>query len=220
MKRVTFVLMCVCAATSFGTVIYDNPTGGTIWAWNWGDYTAHTVAEVDYAGNTVIQHTGVVSNTTGADVNARFGSKWDFTISGNTSANPADYTISFDLRNVSGNWDPIALNLAVVTPNPVAGAGQYGHGFATMNVAQADGWVHYEFNLADYVNDWWEGADWDLMQSTWSIEVGMPWPGVSVADGVSFTQVWEMDNLQVAIPEPATLSLLGLGALAMLRKRK
>lgn len=222
MKKVS-LLMCVCMVsvmTSYAAVIYDNPTGGTIWAWNWtGGPTTHTTAEVNYDGNVVIQHTGVVDNSAGtAAADTRFGSKWDFAITGNTSANAADYTISFDLRNVSGNWNPIQLNLAVLTKEA---AGDYGHGFASMNVAQADGWVHYEFNLADYVNDWWQGSAWNLTTPNWSVEVGMPWPGTSVAAGTSFTQVWEMDNLQVSmIPEPATLSLLGLGALAMLRKRK
>lgn len=221
MKRLWFMMMGLCVATSFGMVIYDNPAGGTIWAWNWGDNgMTHTATEVNYDGNVVIQHTGVVNNTTGAAANYRYGSKWDFTVSGNTSANPADYTISFDLRNVSGDWNPITLNLAVVTPNPAVDTGQYGHGYAAMNVAQADGWVHYEFNLANWVNNWWQGTEWDLLQSTWSMEVGMPWPGVSVPDGTSFTQVWEMDNLQISIPEPATLVLFGLGTLTAIRKRK
>ena len=160
MKRVLFGLMCVCVATSYGAVIYDNPTGGTIWAWNWGDNTAHTAAEVDYGGNVVIQHTGVVDNSTGVDpVNARFGSKWDIAMTGNTSADPADYTISFDLRNVSGDWDPITLGFAVVTTNPVVGTDQYGYAYPNQVIAQADGWVHVEYSLADSAGNWWQAAN-------------------------------------------------------------
>ena len=194
-----FAVMCV--ATSQAVVIYDAPNGGTIYAWNWtgGACITHTVTEVDYDGNVVIQHTGVINNTTGAAADSRFGSKWDFTVSGNTSADPADYTISFDIRNVSGDWDPIQEGLAIVTPNPAVGTDQYGHGFPAISVAQADGWVHVEFNLADYTNNWWQGSEWDLTQSTWSMEVGQPWPGESVADGVSFNQVWEMDNLKITM---------------------
>jgi len=218
MKRTAFILMCMCTAASYGVVIYDNPAGGTIWAWNWGDNgMGHTAAEVNYGGNIVIQHTGVVNNTTGGNVNYRYGSKWDITVSGNSSADPADYTIAFDLRNVSGSWDPIPLNLAVLTKES---GGDQGHGYATMNVAQAAGWVHYEFNLANWANNWWQGAAWNLTNPSWSLEVGMPWPGISTPNGTSFTQIWEMDNLKITmIPEPASLILLGLGALSVVKKR-
>jgi hypothetical protein len=220
MKRVMLVLMCVCAATSYGVTVHDNPTGGTMWAWNWGDNTVHTATEVDLGGgNYVVHHEGVVDNSVGVDpVNARFGSKWDFTVSGNTSANPADYTVSFDVRNIAGNWDPIPLGVAVLTKEV---GGDYGHGYALVTPSIADGWVHVEINMADYVNDWWQGTAWDLTNPNWSMEIGMPWPGESVAAGESFTQVWETDNLQISmVPEPATLALLGLGALTAIRKRK
>lgn len=222
MKRAAFVLMCTCVAVSYGAVIYDNSTGGTIWSWNWtGGPMTHTVAEMNYDGNVVIQHTGVVNNTTGAAANTRFGSKWDFTVSGNISTIAADYTMSFDLRNVSGDWNPVTLEVFVLTPNASIGADQYGRGSGAMSFAQADDWVHVEYNLAALPVGWWQGQSWDLTQSTWSMEVGMPWPGVSVADGVSFTQVWEMDNLQISmVPEPTMLVLLGLGSLAMRGKRK
>ena len=54
-----------------------------------------------------------------------------------------------------------------------------------------------EFNLADSTGDWWEGNAWDLTNPNWSLEVGMPWPGLSVPAGESWTQVWEMDNLKI-----------------------
>jgi hypothetical protein len=213
MKRLvllTAVLAAMCVATSQAVVIYDNPNGGAANGWNWGTTICnHTAAEVDLGdGNIVIRHTGVVNNTTGAAADARFGSKWDLTVSGNTSVDPADYTISFDVRNVSGNWDPYPLQLAILTKeNP-----DQGHGYATVNLAQADGWVHVEFNLADWSNNWHEGAEWDLTNPNWSLEVGGPgWPGTSYPDGTSFTQVWEMDNLKIIMgsdtapyePQPA-----------------
>ncbi len=205
MRTMCLMLVALCAATSFGVVIYDNPNGGTTAAWNWGtDICTHSVAAVDIGGgNIVIRHTGVVSNTSGEGKNARFGSKWDFTVSGNTSANPADYNVSFDIRNVSGNWNPIVLGVAIVTPNPAVGGDQYGHGYANLSISQADGWVHVKFNMADYVNNWWQGANWDLLQSTWSMEIGQPWPGDVMPNGTSFTQVWEMDNLKITMGSDA-----------------
>ncbi|HRS72857.1 MAG TPA: PEP-CTERM sorting domain-containing protein, partial [Anaerohalosphaeraceae bacterium] len=68
--------------------------------------------------------------------------------------------------------------------------------------------------------NWWQGAAWNLTNPSWSLEVGMPWPGISTPTGTSFTQIWEMDNLKITmIPEPASLILLGLGALSVVKKR-
>ncbi len=205
MKKATLLLtvfVVLCVATSQAVVIYENPSGGAANGWNWGTtICTHTAAEVDLGdGNMVIRHTGVVSNTTGAAADARFGSKWDITVSGNTSADPADYTISFDVRNVSGNWDPYPLGVSVLTKqSPDAG-----HSFPTINVAQADGWVHVEFNLADYTGDWWEASEWDLTNPNWSLEVGGPgWPGTSFPNGTSFTQIWEMDYLKITMGSDA-----------------
>jgi hypothetical protein len=195
------ILAILCTATSNAVVIYNSPSGGTAAAWNWGtNICTSAAAEVDIGGgNMVIRHTGVVNNNTTAATNARFGSKWDFTVSGNTSAKPVDYTVSFDVRNVSGNWNPIVLGVAIVTPNPAVGTAQYGHGYTNQSIAQAAGWVHVEFKMDSFVNNWWQGATWDLLQSTWSIEIGQPYPGDSFAVGTSFTQVWEMDNLKITM---------------------
>ena len=116
-------------------------------------------------------HTGTVNNNTGAAADTRYGSKWDITVSGNTSADPADYTISFYLRNVSGKWDPIPLSLAVLTKEDP----DQGFGYAVQQIAQADGWVRVEFNLADSTGDWWKAMP-GLTNPNWSLEVGMPWP--------------------------------------------
>lgn len=210
MKKATlllamFAVLCVFATTSTAVVVYQNDyEGGTAGAgaggWNWGTTicTHSAVFADDGAGNIVVRHTGTVNNNTTAAADARFGSKWDITLSGNTSADPADYTVSFDIRNVSGNWNPIEEGFAVVTwaPGTTSGDDQ-GHGYPVTSAAQADGWVHVEFNLADWSNNWWQGVNWDLTQSRWSIEIGQPWPGLSIAPGVSFVQIWEMDNLKI-----------------------
>lgn len=221
MKRILLAALCACAAASYGEIVYDSPDGGTQWGWNWtaGALTQHVASVVDYSGNTVIQHTGMVGNTTTNAADSRMGSKWDITLTGNTSADPADYTISFDIRNLSGNWDPMPMGIAVLTKED---GGDQGHGYAVMNIATGSSWTHIEYNLADWANNWWQGDAWDMTNTNWSIELGMPWPGESVDAGVSFTQVWETDNLQIdMIPEPATIGLVGIfGAGVMFVRRR
>jgi hypothetical protein len=229
MKKVLFGLMCMCVAfvmTSFAADVvvyennYDSQTAGTgFGAWNWGDAgLTHTATYEDW-GSIVVQHQGTFTNTTTAAVNVRFGSKWDIAMSGNTSANAADYTISFDLMSVMGAWDPMPLELWILT----GGGNGLGYGIGGISVSQAAGWTHVEVNMADMTWTWWNGTAWDLTSASWAIELGGPgWPGRAVQPGESIDQMWLMDNLNVtmAIPEPASLVLLGLGSLTMLRKRK
>lgn len=237
MKRLVFVSMCVClmcSMTSYGVVVYEDNynsyTPGTDFAaWDWLDngVGVHTSTYEDY-GSIVVKHVGAFNNTTGSAVNSRFGSKWDITMTGNTSANPADYTISFDIRNLQGPWDPEKLELFVLT----GGGNGVGKGSGIMDFdrveavssdkPKADNWFHVEWNLADLTVGWWNGTGWNLTSTPWSLELGGPgWPGVPIQPGESFTQIWLMDNLEITmIPEPATISLLGLGALALIRRRK
>lgn len=222
------VFVLSIAVNAVPVTVYQNdynsqPAGAGFVAWNWGDNgMAHTAVYEDW-GTIVVQHVGSITNTGDAAVNCRFGSKWDLGMSGNTSANPADYTISFDVMSVKGEWDPINLELFIVTSNPEVGAAQYGRGSGAISFLQAAGWVHVELNLAALLVGWWQGQSWDLTQSTWSIEVGgPPYPGMSVKPGESVEQMWLFDNLRVVmeVPEPTGMSLLSLGALAMLRKCK
>jgi hypothetical protein len=170
--------------------------------WNWADAEqVHTVAYVDYDGNIVVEHIGTIDNSAGtADINTRFGSKWGITLSGNTSSDPNDYTIEFDLRSVSGNWDPIDLEFYVLT----GGGNGVGYGSGISQYAQADGWVHVSVNLADLAAGWWAGTDWDMTAPDWQIEVGGPaWPGVAVPAGTpAWDQIWLMDNLKITMAEP------------------
>jgi len=184
-----------------GETVGDGFTEGN--AWNWGDNgTVHTATYQDYGGNIVVDHNGTIGNPTAEARNMRFGSKWDIAMTGNTRSDPADYTIEFDLRSVSGNWDPINLEFFVLTKE----APDQGYGSGASAYAQADGWVHVEKNLADLNVGWWEGTNWDMKNPSWSIEVGgPPWPGTSVPAGTpAWDQVWIMDNLKITVFMPPT----------------
>jgi hypothetical protein len=208
MKKVVFVLMCVFLAgsmTSFAdTVVYYNDyndpnlVGTGFDAWNWGDGACmHTAVYADYNDNIVVEHTGTIYNGSTSPVTTRFGSKWDITVAGNTSDDPADYTIELDLRNVQGNWDPHQIEVFVLTKTPSA---DLGYGLPTLDLNQADGWVHVTANLGDLTKVWWQGAGWTMTDPNWSIEVGgPPWPGPEVNPGEEWTQIFLMDNLKITM---------------------
>ncbi|MBN2181488.1 MAG: hypothetical protein JW715_06210 [Sedimentisphaerales bacterium] len=217
MKKTIPIVLLLCLAgsiTSFADIVYENDyegeaVGDGFPAWNWGDNgTVHNAVYAEYDGNIVIEHTGTIGNSTTAARNMRFGSKWDIELSGNTSSDPADYYIAFDIRSVSGNWDPIDLEFYVLTK--IGGTADNGYGSGVSQYAQADGWVHVEANLADLTVGWWAGTSWDMTEPMWSIEVGgPPWPGTSIPAGTAeWDQIWLMDNLIITMgeepPSPAT----------------
>lgn len=213
-KRAILTTLCACVAgfpvCNAQVVVYENDyegetIGGGFPAWNWGGGGAdHTATFADYDGNIVVEHRSNVVGTGAAD--NRFGSKWDLTLSGNTSTDPSRYTVSFDIRNVQGGWDPIDLQLFVVTEEQ-SGSDDNGYGAAAASFSQADGWVHVEYNLADLNVGWWQGQEWVLNKQRWSLEVGMPWPGLEVATGTTFEQVWLMDNLKIEMQLPPMVDL-------------
>ena len=209
MKKTILIVLFLSLAgsmTSFADIVYeDDYQGSTVGdgfpAWNWGDNgTVHNAVYANYDGNIVVEHTGTIGNSTTAARSMRFGSKWDITLSGNTSSNPADYFIAFDIRSVSGNWDPINLEFFVLTKES---GGDYGYGSGVSQYAQADGWIRVVANLADLTVNWWQGQDWDMTNPSWSIEVGgPPWPGTSIPAGTpAWDQIWLMDNLIITMGE-------------------
>jgi hypothetical protein len=202
---ITLILCLVGTMTSFADVIvYENDFEDpcqvdALSGWNWADGgQVHNVVYADYEGNMVAEHTGTIDNSAGtASVTTRFGSKWGITLSGNTSTDPNDYTIEFDLQSVSGNWDPIDLEFFVLT----GGGNGVGYGSGASSYAQADGWVHVKANLANLPAGWWAGQAWDMTDPNWQIEVGgPPWPGVEVPAGTpAWDQIWLMDNLKITM---------------------
>ena len=165
-------------------------------AWNWTGDAATTNASTveEYGGSMWRQMASFISSDSGTT--GRYGYKVDITMSGeNTSADEADYFVEFDVVNLEGDWDPVPLQLALLTANAEVGTGRYGYSFPSFEVAQADGVVHVKYQLNEHTANWWEGTGWDLTQTTWAYELGMV--STTVETGASFTQKILVDNFRI-----------------------
>jgi hypothetical protein len=176
----------------------DREIGSPTEGWHWYDNAASHVGQyVDFEGSIVREHTGTIS----VGINKRFGYKTDIEMTGNTSDDPCDYTFELDIRNLQGNWDPHLIEIFVLTYNPDVGGGSYGYGLPTLDINQADGWVHVKYNLGDLADNaktWWQGTEWDMTNPLWSYEIGgPPWPGVEASE--PWTQVFLVDNLKITL---------------------
>ncbi|MGD2094746.1 MAG: hypothetical protein PVH77_07040 [Phycisphaerales bacterium] len=209
MKKTILIALFLCLAGSMTCLadiitvheddFEDREIGSTTEGWLWNDNAAsHEGLYADFEGSIVRQHTGTLNS----DINQRFGYKTDIEMTGNTSEDPADYTIELDIRNLQGEWDPHEIEIWVLTYNSDAGGSTYGFGLPLLELYQEDEWVHIEYNLGDLVElnrTWWEGTDWDMTDSTWAYEIGgPPYPGVEVS-GASWTQVFLVDNLKITM---------------------
>ncbi|MEN6309156.1 MAG: LamG-like jellyroll fold domain-containing protein [Anaerohalosphaeraceae bacterium] len=206
--RKAILLMAVLTvmgwATSYAVVVhqdnYDNRTIGTNtegWHWTGGAVTGHAGQYVAWNNGIARQHTGTVNSASGTT--GRYGYKTDITMTGNISSNPADYTVEFDVINVSGNWTTLNIGIAVLTYNSVTGTGTYGYNYPTTAVVQGAGVVHVKHNLGNTTgrSNWWQGTGWDMTNPTWSYEINMP--DTAVAGGSSFSQVYIIDNLKITM---------------------
>ncbi len=106
---VILILLAALSLTSTAAIVFqddfeDRTPGSAAGGWNWNDgASTHTATNELFEGSMVRQQRAVINNTGTSAQNTRYGSKWDITVSGNTSSDPADYTIEFDIRNLEGN---------------------------------------------------------------------------------------------------------------------
>jgi hypothetical protein len=133
-------------------------------------------------------------------------------ITGNTSANLSDYTISFDAMVTGGG----SLNLQIQS---WTGAGFGGTQTGTLNTAPTNPgygndltltptFTHYSLNFGD--SSIFQGNNGFLPNGgTYQIAFQLNGPGAGVS---GYTETLEVDNLQVSmVPEPTILALSGMG---------
>jgi len=208
MKKTILITLFLCLAgslTSYADIITvheddfeDRAIGSATEGWLWFDNSVSHVGQyVDFEGSIVREESGTLR----ADINQRFGYKVDIEMTGNTSDDPNDYIFELDIRNLQGNWDPHLIEIFVLTYNPEVGGGNYGYGLPVLELNQADGWVHIEYNLGALAANnktWWQGTRWDMTNPMWSYEIGgPPWPGVEIEE--PWTQIFLVDNLKITM---------------------
>jgi len=205
MKKVFLGLFAMMMTTlvpmsAFGVTIVqqDFETGGVPGAWNWtgGAATTNSASIVDYEGSKWRQMQSSVNAGSGAT--GRYGYKMDIAVTGNTSANPEDYFVEFDIVNLEGDWTTVNIGIAILTnTGGDNGTTSVGYGFPNTAVTREAGIVHVKWQLSEHTSNWWQGTNWDLTAPNWSYEINMP--DTAVATGATFTQKILIDNFRIVL---------------------
>lgn len=232
----SLVLMMTIAAPSFGSIIivdedFDPISAGAVvqLGYTFGDTSGFSSSSGIGTGTGNPGDSWQTVNATTPGQNA--GSDYGFSgvggqyqngaITGNTSTNLSDYTLSFDAKADGGS-----LNIQIETwPDPGFGGSVTGK----VNTAPADPgygndqslfseWTHYELNLGDtavFMDDTGIDMSGGTIQLTFQFNGGGESPPV--------TQTLDVDNLMLTmVPEPSSMALVGLlvPALFLSRRKK
>jgi PEP-CTERM motif len=157
------------------------------------------------------------------------GQYQDVNLTGNTSANLSDYTLSFDAKaytlSLNGSASPGSLNLQLQS---FAGPGLSGS-VGTLNTAPANpgygndqtltgSYTHYSLNLGN--TSIFQG-DSGFVPTSGAMQIAFQ---LNYGGATPYAAVLDVDNLQLTmVPEPASVALCGLGlaaGIAFLRRRK
>jgi hypothetical protein len=166
-------------------------------------------------GNTILSSGGnpngcyqvTMTTTTWNDYYA--GQLFLYTVAGNTDINPSDYVLSFDANGSQ------AANIEFVIQT---WQGNWGSGPALMvgDVANepltaANTWQNFSVNLGAF-------ADGNPTGGTWQLTFQL---NSSQWNGPANTDTLTVDNIALTVvPEPTTLTLVGLGTVGLLTLRR
>ena len=144
--------------------------------------------------------------------NANFGVNiGNMTLSGNTSANLSDYTLSFDLAIGAGDPGGYGIDVGTFSADGLTGSAY--NSFTAP--AAGTGYQHFTVNMGTLGNEYGVTV---LNPTVSQMHIDLQVNGFPAS--ASGTPDLFLDNLQITmtqpVPEPNTLALAGLGGLGML----
>jgi hypothetical protein len=212
MTKCIFLALALAAATAQAQVIFNQDfDGGYGGAFGTSSYQGGSPALATNLvsaglGNPNSGWVATMITTTWNDYYA--GQLQLMTVSGNTDPVAANYTLSFDAKGTAAN----NIQLGIQSwQNTYFGGSMIGNATVNQTLAAANQWQTFNINIGSLSGFNPTGATWQLNFQLNSWE----WGGPGNVDGLL------IDNVKLtAVPEPSTLALAGLGAVALLRLRR
>ncbi len=224
---VTVALVSSISASAQVTIINQNFDSGlsaseSLSGYHGGDITSSTygvVAGVGTGGSSAIQELNGTAGNTGNGYGYAAVQLQEHVVSGNTSLNLSDYTLSFDAMATAGS-----LNLQIQSWTLQNFGGSM---TGTLNTAPANpgygndlplssSYQHYSLNLGNS-SIFPNVGTFDPTGGTWQIAFQLNGGG----NGNPANLTLNIDNVSLTmVPEPSTLALAALGALGLAFRRR